>query len=87
MAHPRGNALGRARVRLPHVLEVAEDHIDAGAVDAELARLHEAIGTVRAEMLALRDRLQGALAHEVGDSSTCTRCCSTIRSCCADWTN
>jgi len=63
----RGNALGRARVRLPHVLEVAEDHIDADAVDAELARLHEAIETVRAEMLALRDRLQGALAHEVGE--------------------
>jgi phosphoenolpyruvate-protein phosphotransferase (PTS system enzyme I) len=63
----RGNALGRARVRLSHVLEVAEDHIDAAAVDAELARLHEAIDTVRAEMLALRDRLHGALAHEVGE--------------------
>lgn len=63
----RGNALGRARVRLPHVLEVAEDRIDASAVDAELARLHAAIDTVRAEMLALRDRLHGALAHEVGE--------------------
>jgi phosphotransferase system enzyme I (PtsI) len=63
----RGNALGRARVRLPHVLEVAEDRIDAGAVDAELARLHAAIDTVRTEMLALRERLHGALAHEVGE--------------------
>lgn len=63
----RGNALGRARVRLPHVLEVAEDRIDASAVDAELARLHAAIDTVRTEMLALRDRLHGALAHEVGE--------------------
>ena len=63
----RGNSLGRARVRLPHVLEVAEDRIDASAVDAELARLHAAIDTVRAEMLALRDRLHGALAHEVGE--------------------
>lgn len=63
----RGNALGRARLRLPHVLEVAEDRIDATAVDAELARLHAAVDTVRAEMLALRDRLHGALAHEVGE--------------------
>src|SRR3546814_4780624 len=63
----RGNALGRARLRLPHVLEVAEDRIDAAAVDAELARLHAAVDTVRAEMLALRDRLHGALAHEVGE--------------------
>ncbi|HVI58283.1 MAG TPA: phosphoenolpyruvate--protein phosphotransferase [Luteimonas sp.] len=63
----KGNALGRARVRLPHVLEVAEDRIDAAAVDAELARLHAAVATVRAEMLALRERLHGALAHEVGE--------------------
>src|SRR3546814_2608612 len=63
----RGNALGRARLRLPHVLDVAEDRIDAAAVDAELARLHAAVDTVRAEMLALRDRLHGALAHEVGE--------------------
>ncbi|MFC3716941.1 phosphoenolpyruvate--protein phosphotransferase [Luteimonas soli] len=63
----RGNALGRARLRLPHVLDVAEDRIDAAAVDAELARLHAAVDVVRAEMLALRDRLHGALAHEVGE--------------------
>jgi phosphotransferase system enzyme I (PtsI) len=63
----RGNALGRARLRLPHVLDVAEDRIDAAAVDAELARLHAAVATVRSEMLALRERLHGALAHEVGE--------------------
>lgn len=63
----KGNALGRARLRLPHVLDVAEDRIDAAAVDAELARLHAAVDTVRSEMLALRDRLHGALAHEVGE--------------------
>ena len=63
----RGNALGRARVRVPHTVEVAEERIAADAVDAELARLHDAIATVRAEMLALRDRLHGALAHEVGE--------------------
>ena len=43
----RGSALGRARVRLPHVLEVVEQHVEAGAVEAELARLHAAIDTVR----------------------------------------
>src|SRR5690606_10242534 len=35
--------------------------------EAELARLHEAIRIVRLEMQALRERLQGALAHEAGE--------------------
>ena len=61
----RGCALGRARVRLPHVLEVREERIDD--VEGELARLHAAIGVVREEMRALRARLHGALAHEVGE--------------------
>lgn len=63
----RGNALGRARVREPHALEVAEDRIAADAVEAELARLHAAIDSVRAEMQVLRSRLHGALAHEIGE--------------------
>ena len=63
----RGNALGRARVRLPHALDVAEEYVAAEAVDAELARLHAAIQAVRAEMHGLRERLHGALAHEVGE--------------------
>ncbi|GAA5005236.1 phosphoenolpyruvate--protein phosphotransferase [Pseudoluteimonas lycopersici] len=61
----RGCALGRARVRLPHVLEVREERIDD--VDGELARLHAAIDVVREEMRTLRARLHGALAHEVGE--------------------
>ncbi|MDB6163347.1 MAG: ptsP [Xanthomonadaceae bacterium] len=61
----RGSALGRARVRLPHVLEVSEAHVED--VDAELARLHEAIRVVRGEMHILRERLHGALASEVGE--------------------
>ena len=60
----RGSALGRARVRLPHALDVAEEHISADQVEGELARLHEAIDLVRTEMHALRDRLHGALAHD-----------------------
>ena len=63
----RGSALGRARVRLPHVLDVVEERIPAEAVEPELARLHEAIAKVRAEMHALRERLHGALMHEVGE--------------------
>ena len=63
----RGSALGRARVRLPHVLDVVEERIPTEAVEPELARLHEAIAKVRAEMHALRERLHGALMHEVGE--------------------
>ncbi|MDQ3057335.1 MAG: PEP-utilizing enzyme, partial [Pseudomonadota bacterium] len=63
----RGSALGRARVRLPHALDVVEEHITAEEVEAELAELHTAIDTVRGEMHALRERLHGALAHEVGE--------------------
>ncbi|MGY0556299.1 phosphoenolpyruvate--protein phosphotransferase [Lysobacter sp. A421] len=63
----RGNALGRARVRLPHVLDVIEERIAPDAVDAELERLHSAIDRVRNDMHGLRDQLQGALAHEVGE--------------------
>ena len=61
----RGAALGRARVRQPHALDVAEESIED--VDAEIARLHAAIADVRGEMRSLRDRLHGALAHEVGE--------------------
>jgi phosphotransferase system enzyme I (PtsI) len=61
----RGIALGRARVRLPHVLDVVEERVDD--VDAELDRLHEAIRIVRSDMHGLRERLHGALAQEVGE--------------------
>jgi len=61
----RGSALGCARVRLPHVLEVTEQHVDD--VDAELDRLHAAIHVVRGEMRALRKRLHGALTQDVGE--------------------
>ncbi|QSX78402.1 phosphoenolpyruvate--protein phosphotransferase [Agrilutibacter solisilvae] len=63
----RGSALGRARVRLPHALEVAEEHISPEQVADELARLHRAIDVVRAQMHELRQRLHGALAHEIGE--------------------
>ena len=66
-AAARGSALGRARVRLPHALDVEETRITPGEVEAELGRIHEAVDTVRAEMRDLRQRLHGALAHEVGE--------------------
>jgi len=63
----RGAVLGRARVRLPHALQIAEQHIAPADAPAELARLHRAIDVVRGEMHALRARLHGALAKEVGE--------------------
>ncbi|GAB2523048.1 phosphoenolpyruvate--protein phosphotransferase [Lysobacter humi (ex Lee et al. 2017)] len=63
----RGTVLGRARVRLPHALQIAEQRIEPEAVEGELAQLHAAIDSVRAELHGLRARLHGALAHEVGE--------------------
>ncbi len=63
----RGSALGRARVRLPHVLEVAEQHVRPDQIDDEVGRLHAAVEATRAEMHSLRARLHGALAKEVGE--------------------
>lgn len=63
----RGSALGRARVRLAHALEVDDTRIPDEEIEAELERIHDAVDVVRAEMHALRERLHGALAHEVGE--------------------
>jgi len=63
----RGIALGRARIRQPHILEVVEHHIPASQAPAELARLQAAIAKVQAELHALREQLHGALAGEVGE--------------------
>lgn len=63
----RGTAMGRARVRVTHALEVAEQRIPASRVNEELERLHKAIDAARAEMRDLRHRLRGALPAEVGE--------------------
>ncbi|KFN51404.1 phosphoenolpyruvate--protein phosphotransferase [Arenimonas composti] len=63
----KGIALGRVRVRHPQALVVDERRIAAGEVEAEIARLHAAIAQTRDELRALRERLHGALAHEVGE--------------------
>ena len=63
----RGSALGRARVRLPHVQDIGEKRVAAAAVEHELERLHRATDAARQEMRDLRTRLQGALPAEVGE--------------------
>lgn len=63
----RGVALGRARVRMPHALEVERETILPEEVEDEIERVHRAIEIVRNEMHALRQRLHGALAHEIGE--------------------
>ena len=63
----KGQALGRARVREPHALSADEQRIVPERVQDEIERLHAAIATVRLEMEALRQRLQGALSAEVGE--------------------
>lgn len=63
----RGTALGRARVRVSHALQITEQRVDASGAEAELARLHVAIGVVRDELKVLRARLHGALANEIGE--------------------
>lgn len=66
-AAARGCAIGRARMRLPHRLEVEATAILAQDIDAEIARFHTAVAQVRSEMRTLRERLQGALTPELGE--------------------
>ncbi len=63
----RGMALGRARLEQPSRYLIDERPVAAEDVDAELARLNRAVVTARAELAALREKLHGLLASEVGD--------------------
>lgn len=63
----KGLALGRARVREPHRLDIEERRVSFDEVDAERQRLREAIAAARVELNELRDRVRGAIAHEVGE--------------------
>lgn len=63
----RGLALGRARLHLGRAFDIEERTIAAERIDDELLRLHAAMTMARAQLGELRDRLQGALAHELGD--------------------
>lgn len=60
----RGLALGRARVRVAHALEVVEKRVPAAQTAAEVERLHQALEAARAEMRQLSEKLQGALSRD-----------------------
>jgi phosphotransferase system enzyme I (PtsI) len=63
----KGLALGRAQVREPHMLDVEERRVAEEQVEAEIERLHGAVAAAAAELVALREKVHGALAHELGE--------------------
>ena len=63
----RGMTLGRARLVHPSQLLLDQRPVPAEEVEAEVVRLREALVRARAELRQLRDKLQGALAREVGE--------------------
>ncbi len=64
----RGMTLGRARLVQPSQISVDERPLPAEEVEAEVARLRgRARAAARNELAVLRDKLHGALAHEVGE--------------------
>ena len=66
-AAARGMALGRARLVPPSQISVDERPLPAEEVETEVARLASALAAARSELAALRDKLHGALSHEVGE--------------------
>ncbi|MBS0582667.1 MAG: phosphoenolpyruvate--protein phosphotransferase [Proteobacteria bacterium] len=66
-AAARGMALGRARLVQPNQISVDERPLPAAEVEAEVAKLASALAAARSELAALRDKLHGALSHEVGE--------------------
>lgn len=63
----KGLALGRARIRQPHVLEIEQRLLHPDEVEDEVGRLLDAIAATRNELSQLREQLQDALAHEIGE--------------------
>ena len=63
----RGMALGRARLVQPSQIRVDERPLAESEIDAEVERLRQALDTASNELKALRDKLHGALAREVGE--------------------
>ncbi len=63
----RGKALGRARLEQPSRFLVDETRLEESEVGNELQRLDHALASARAELRALRDKLQGPLAREVAE--------------------
>jgi phosphotransferase system enzyme I (PtsI) len=63
----RGKALGRARLEQPSRFLVDETPLNETDVAGELQRLDLALASARAELRALRDKLEGPLAREVAE--------------------
>jgi phosphoenolpyruvate-protein phosphotransferase (PTS system enzyme I) len=63
----RGIALGRARVREPHRLEIEEQLVAAEAIEPERERLRNALQIARSELEQARNRVRGAVEHEIGE--------------------
>ena len=67
VAASKGLALGRAQVREPHMLEVEERRVALEEVEAEIQRMHAAVRAAATELATLREKVHGALAHELGE--------------------
>ncbi|MGH8041406.1 MAG: phosphoenolpyruvate--protein phosphotransferase [Rudaea sp.] len=63
----RGMALGRARLVQPSQIRVDERPLAEGEIETEVERLRTALAHAREELRALREKLHGALAREVGE--------------------
>ena len=63
----RGMALGRARLVQPSQIRIDERPLAENEIEPEVERLHLALQHTREELKALRDKLHGALAREVGE--------------------
>jgi phosphotransferase system enzyme I (PtsI) len=63
----RGMVLGRARLVQAHEYAIDERPLAAADIDAEVEKLQRALDTARAELKAIRGKLHGALAREVGE--------------------
>ncbi|HEX5123561.1 MAG TPA: phosphoenolpyruvate-utilizing N-terminal domain-containing protein, partial [Rhodanobacteraceae bacterium] len=60
-------ALGRARLEQPSRYLIDERPVTAEEIETELDRLNRAVAFARAELAALREKLSGVFAHEVGE--------------------
>jgi len=63
----RGMTLGRARLVQPSQFSVDDRPLPAEEVESEITRLATALAAARSELAALRNKLHGALSHEVGE--------------------
>jgi phosphoenolpyruvate-protein phosphotransferase (PTS system enzyme I) len=63
----KGIALGRARVREPHRLDIEEKLVAADEIEQERSHLRDALQIARDELQQMRERVHGAVEHELGE--------------------